>query len=81
MIVVAPSTAATGAGGMAELALDCLVPGRTLPDGARLVVSRLGGSTVATRRGRRWGWADRTNCCGWPTSWYAEADTGCCPSH
>lgn len=48
VIVVAPSTAATGAGGMAELALDCLVPGRTLPDGARLVVSRLGGSTVAT---------------------------------
>ena len=48
VIVVAPSTAATGAGGMAELALDCLVPGRTLPNGARLVVSRLGGPAVAT---------------------------------
>ncbi|MBV9514030.1 MAG: glycosyl transferase [Mycobacteriaceae bacterium] len=43
VVVVAPSTAMTGAKGLAETALDCLVPGKTLPDGARLVVSRLGG--------------------------------------
>lgn len=43
LIVVAPSTAATGAPGLAELALEQLVPGRTLPEGSRLVVSRLGG--------------------------------------
>ena len=39
--VVAPSTATTGADGMAEVALSALVPGRTLPKGARVVVSRL----------------------------------------
>jgi len=43
VVVVAPSTAATGAAGLAELALECLVPGRSLPAGSRLVVSRLGG--------------------------------------
>lgn len=43
LIVVAPSTAVTGAPGLAELALEHLVPGRTLPDGSRLVVSRLSG--------------------------------------
>lgn len=32
LIVVAPSTAATGAPGLAELALEHLVPGRTLPE-------------------------------------------------
>ncbi len=43
VVVVAPSTATTGTQGLAELALDSLVPGKTLPDGARVVVSRLGG--------------------------------------
>lgn len=47
VVVVAPSTATTGTQGLAELALESLVPGETLPDGARVVVSRLGGS-VAT---------------------------------
>lgn len=47
VLVVAPSTAATGAAGMAELALERLVPGETLPRGARLVVSRLGGADLA----------------------------------
>ncbi|MDP9167291.1 MAG: glycosyl transferase, partial [Actinomycetota bacterium] len=42
VVVVAPSTAATGAVGLAELALESLIPGRTLPAGARVVVSRLG---------------------------------------
>ena len=48
VIVVAPSTAVTGAPGLAECALEHLVPGRTLPAGSRLVVSRLGGDDMAT---------------------------------
>ncbi|HEU0191529.1 MAG TPA: nucleotide disphospho-sugar-binding domain-containing protein [Mycobacterium sp.] len=47
VVVVAPSTATTGARGLAELALEHLVPGAGLPDGARLVVSRLGGEELA----------------------------------
>jgi UDP:flavonoid glycosyltransferase YjiC (YdhE family) len=43
VVGVAPSTAQTGTEGLAEVALGCLVPGETLPAGARLVVSRLGG--------------------------------------
>ena len=43
VVVVAPSTALTGTVGLAELALECLTPGETLPVGSRLVVSRLGG--------------------------------------
>lgn len=46
VVVVAPSTAITGAAGLAEVALEHLVPGRTLPVGSRLVVSRLGGNEV-----------------------------------
>jgi UDP:flavonoid glycosyltransferase YjiC (YdhE family) len=46
VVVVAPSTATTGAQGLAELALDVLRPGTTLPAGARLVVSRLRGPDV-----------------------------------
>jgi len=44
VVVVAPSTATTGMQGLDELALQALVPGRTLPDGARVVVSRLRGA-------------------------------------
>lgn len=47
LIVVAPSTAATGAAGLAESALEQLVPGRTLPAGSRVVVSRLGGGDLS----------------------------------
>lgn len=47
VVVVAPSTAVTGAAGLAEVALEHLVPGRTLPTGSRLVVSRLGGVEAA----------------------------------
>lgn len=43
LVVVAPSTALTGAAGLAELALEHLVPGAGLPEGARVAVSRLGG--------------------------------------
>jgi UDP:flavonoid glycosyltransferase YjiC (YdhE family) len=43
VVVVAPSTAATGTHGLAELALESLIPGQTLPPGARVVVSRLAG--------------------------------------
>ncbi|MBY0441257.1 MAG: glycosyl transferase [Mycobacteriaceae bacterium] len=43
VIVVAPSTALTGAQGLAQMALDCLVPGRGLPHDVRVVVSRLTG--------------------------------------
>ena len=43
VVVVAPSTALTGAPGLAQVALDCLVPGETLPAGARVVLSRLAG--------------------------------------
>ena len=38
VVVVAPSTATTGADGLAELALEPLVPGETLPAGSRVVV-------------------------------------------
>ena len=44
--MVAPSTATTGAQGLAEVALDALRPGSTLPDGARVAVSRLRGPDV-----------------------------------
>lgn len=47
VVVVAPSTATTGARGVAEVALEALIPGETLPDGARVAVSRLGGPQVA----------------------------------
>ena len=43
VVVVAPSTATTGARGLAELALDTLTPGEVLPAGSRVVVSRLRG--------------------------------------
>jgi UDP:flavonoid glycosyltransferase YjiC (YdhE family) len=43
VVVVAPSTALTGTQGMAQTALDSLVPGTGLPVGARVVVSRLNG--------------------------------------
>jgi UDP:flavonoid glycosyltransferase YjiC (YdhE family) len=43
LVVVAPSTATTGAAGLPEVALEALRPGETLPEGARVAVSRLGG--------------------------------------
>ncbi|BBY79019.1 glycosyl transferase [Mycolicibacterium pulveris] len=43
VVVVAPSTATTGTRGLAEVALQALTPGETLPQGARVVVSRLAG--------------------------------------
>lgn len=46
VLVVAPSTASTGTEGLAEVALAQLRPGETLPAGARLVVSRLGGADL-----------------------------------
>ncbi len=46
VIVVAPSTAVTGARGMIEVALETLRPGDVLPRGSRVVVSRLGGDDV-----------------------------------
>jgi UDP:flavonoid glycosyltransferase YjiC (YdhE family) len=46
VVVIAPSTALTGTTGLAEVALQCLVPGETLPLGSRLVVSRLGGAEL-----------------------------------
>src|SRR6202000_895124 len=41
--VVAPSTALIGTKGLAQTALDCLVPGSGLPPGTRMLVSRLDG--------------------------------------
>ncbi len=46
-VVIAPSTALTGTLGLAEVALECLIPGQTLPAGSRLVVSRLSGPDLA----------------------------------
>jgi UDP:flavonoid glycosyltransferase YjiC (YdhE family) len=46
VVVVAPSTAVTGTSGLTELALQALTPGEVLPEGARVVVSRLGGPEV-----------------------------------
>lgn len=43
VVVVAPSTALIGTRGMAQTALECLVPGVALPVGARVMVSRLNG--------------------------------------
>ncbi|OMC41036.1 nucleotide disphospho-sugar-binding domain-containing protein [Mycobacterium sp. IS-1264] len=50
VVVVAPSTAATGTAGLADVALRHLTPGDTLPAGSRLVVSRLGGPDLAVPR-------------------------------
>ncbi len=47
VVVVAPSTATTGARGLVDLALDTLTPGEVLPEGTRLVVSRLSGPDAA----------------------------------
>jgi UDP:flavonoid glycosyltransferase YjiC (YdhE family) len=47
VVVIAPSTALTGTLGLAKVALECLIPGETLPAGARLVVSRLDGPDLA----------------------------------
>ncbi|MCV7379707.1 glycosyl transferase [Mycobacterium alsense] len=47
VVVIAPSTALTGTAGLAEVALECLIPGETLPAGSRLAVSRLGGAELA----------------------------------
>jgi UDP:flavonoid glycosyltransferase YjiC (YdhE family) len=45
-VVVAPSTASTGAAGLVELVLEHLVPGVGLPAGSRVAVSRLAGPEV-----------------------------------
>jgi UDP:flavonoid glycosyltransferase YjiC (YdhE family) len=50
VVVVAPSTALTGARGMAQTVLDCLVPGVGLPAGARVMVSRLNGPELTVPR-------------------------------
>jgi len=47
VVVVAPSTASTGTVGLAELALEHLIPGETIPVGSRVVVSQL----VSSRTG------------------------------
>jgi UDP:flavonoid glycosyltransferase YjiC (YdhE family) len=44
VVMVAPSTATTGERDLAEVALESLIPGRTLPRGARVVVSTLKGA-------------------------------------
>lgn len=46
VVVVAPSTAVTGARGLTEMALETLRPAEVLPQGTRLVISRLGGDDV-----------------------------------
>lgn len=46
LVVVAPSTAAIGTQGLAELALQTLIPGEVLPAGTRMVVSQLAGPAV-----------------------------------
>jgi UDP:flavonoid glycosyltransferase YjiC (YdhE family) len=43
LVVIAPSTALTGTRDLAQVALESLAPGAGLPDGARVVVSRLDG--------------------------------------
>jgi UDP:flavonoid glycosyltransferase YjiC (YdhE family) len=48
VVVVAPSTAFTGAVGLIDVALECLAPGDGLPVGARVVVSRLWGQEMTT---------------------------------
>ena len=46
VVVVAPSTAVTGTRGLSEVALEALRPGEVLPEGSRVVLSRLGGPDV-----------------------------------
>jgi UDP:flavonoid glycosyltransferase YjiC (YdhE family) len=48
VVMVAPSTATTGTRELAEVALEALRPGESLPDGSRVVVSRLGGPDTPT---------------------------------
>jgi UDP:flavonoid glycosyltransferase YjiC (YdhE family) len=48
VVVVAPSTATTGASGLVEMVIEELVPGTTLPDGSRIAVSRIGGDVAPT---------------------------------
>ena len=62
VIVVAPSTASTGAAGLARTALAHLIPGRTLPPGSRVVVSRLGGDDIDVPPWAVVGLGGRTNC-------------------
>ncbi|OBK99479.1 glycosyl transferase [Mycobacterium sp. 1245499.0] len=47
VVVIAPSTALIGTEGLAEVALECLTPGETMPAGSRLLVSRLDGPELA----------------------------------
>jgi UDP:flavonoid glycosyltransferase YjiC (YdhE family) len=47
VVMVAPSTALTGTAGMAQTALESLVPGETLPVGGRVAVSWLNGPELA----------------------------------
>ena len=46
VVLVAPSTAITGARGLTEVALETNRPGEALPDGSRVVVSRLDGDDL-----------------------------------
>jgi UDP:flavonoid glycosyltransferase YjiC (YdhE family) len=46
VVVVAPSTATTGTRGLEQVALEALRPGEALPEGSRVVVSRLAGPDV-----------------------------------
>jgi len=46
VVVIAPSTATTGTRGLVEVGLEALAPGAVLPEGSRIVVSRLGGAEV-----------------------------------
>jgi len=46
VVMVAPSTATTGMAGLAELALQTLIPGSTLPEGSRVDGVEAGGADV-----------------------------------
>lgn len=76
VVVVAPSTALTGARGLAEVALSCLTPGRRCRPGRGWWCPGWPGRSWRRRRGRWSGWAVRPSCCGTPTWWSAAAGTG-----
>ena len=76
VVVVAPSTATTGTQGLAEMALECLVPGKALPDGCPTGgVATRGRRSTDSAVGGRSGSGGRTGCCRAPTSSSAVAAT------
>ena len=79
VVVVAPSTATTGARGLAELALETLTPGEVLPAGSRVVVSRLSGPDAPVPPWAVVGLGRQDELLSHADWWSAGAGTAWCP--